>query len=64
MCFESSNPLVLIDEVEWKLSDVNPEAVDKISVLKDAASTSIYGVRAAFGVLLIKERESIGEQVT
>ncbi len=53
----SSNPLVLIDGVEGKMSDVNPEAVDKISVLKDAASTSIYGVRAAFGVILITTKK-------
>lgn len=49
----NSNPLILIDGVEGKLSDINPESVESISVLKDAASTSIYGVRAAFGVVLI-----------
>ncbi len=49
----SSDPLVLIDGVEGKLADVNPEAIANISVLKDAASTSIYGARAAFGVILV-----------
>ena len=53
----SSNPLILIDGVEGKLSDLNPEAIASISVLKDAASTSIYGVRAAFGVVLITTKK-------
>ncbi len=53
----ASNPLVLIDGVEGRLSDVNPEAVSSFSVLKDAASTSIYGVRAAFGVILISTKK-------
>ncbi|HHM21566.1 MAG TPA: SusC/RagA family TonB-linked outer membrane protein, partial [Bacteroidetes bacterium] len=48
-----SNPLVLIDGVEGNLADLNPEAIESISVLKDAASTSIYGARAAFGVVLV-----------
>ncbi len=53
----SSNPLILIDGVEGRLSDVNPESIASISVLKDAASTSIYGVRAAFGVVLITTKQ-------
>ncbi len=53
----SSDPLVLIDGVEGRLSDINPEAIAKISVLKDAASSSIYGARAAFGVILVTTKE-------
>ncbi len=53
----NSDPLVLIDGVEGKLTDINPEDIDKISVLKDAASTSIYGARAAFGVILITTKK-------
>jgi len=52
-----SDPLILIDGVEGRLSDVNPEAIAKISVLKDAASSSIYGARAAFGVILVTTKE-------
>ncbi len=48
-----SDPLVLVDGVEWNMSDVNPEDIASISVLKDAASTAIYGTRAANGVILI-----------
>ena len=53
----NSDPLVLIDGIEGKLSDINPEAIANISVLKDAASTSIYGARAAFGVILVTTKE-------
>ncbi len=50
-------PLVIVDNVVVSsLSLVNPEDIESISVLKDAASTSIYGARAAFGVLLIKTK--------
>ena len=47
------NPLVLVDGVEFPLRDVNPNDIESISVLKDAASTAIYGSRAANGVILI-----------
>ena len=48
-----SNPLVLIDGVEGSLSDIDPNDIENVSVLKDAASASIYGSRAANGVILI-----------
>lgn len=50
---ESGSPLVLVDGIPSDLSLVNPDDVANISVLKDAASASIYGARAAFGVILI-----------
>ncbi|WP_439183334.1 SusC/RagA family TonB-linked outer membrane protein [Carboxylicivirga taeanensis] len=49
----SSSPLVLIDGMEGDISTVNPNDIENISVLKDAASASIYGSRAPFGVILI-----------
>lgn len=49
----SGSPLVLVDGVPSDMSLINPEDVATISVLKDAASASIYGARAAFGVILI-----------
>ncbi len=49
----ASSPLVLVDGVEWSMDNVNPNDIESISVLKDAASTSIYGTRAANGVILI-----------
>lgn len=46
-------PLVLIDGLKGNMSDVNPSDIKSISVLKDAASSAIYGNRAANGVILI-----------
>jgi len=47
------SPLILVDGVPGELSMLNAEDVESMSVLKDAASASIYGARAAFGVILI-----------
>lgn len=49
----NSSPLVLIDGMEGNLNALNPQDVESISVLKDAAAASIYGSRAPFGVILI-----------
>lgn len=50
----NNNPLILLDNVEIpSIQMVNPNDVQSISVLKDAASSSIYGSKAAFGVILI-----------
>lgn len=48
-----SNPLVLINGVEGDLATLDPNIIETVSVLKDAASASIYGSRAANGVILI-----------
>lgn len=54
-----SSPLILVDNVECNsLQNINPEDVESISVLKDAASSSIYGVKAAFGVVLITTKQA------
>ncbi len=60
------NPLILVDNVEvTDISLVNPDDIESISVLKDAASSSIYGARAAFGVLLITTKaKARAEKVT
>lgn len=49
----SGAPLILIDGVEGNINAINPSDIENISILKDAASASIYGARAAFGVILI-----------
>lgn len=49
----SGNPLILVDGIESDMNTVNPNDIANVSVLKDAASSSIYGARAAFGVILI-----------
>lgn len=51
--FAGQNPLVLVDNVEMSLNQVDPNNIQSISVLKDAAAASIYGSRAANGVILI-----------
>ncbi|WP_437921219.1 SusC/RagA family TonB-linked outer membrane protein [Sphingobacterium sp. LRF_L2] len=51
--FSSSAPLVLIDGSEGSLAALNPQDIESVSVLKDAGSSSIYGSRAAFGVILV-----------
>ena len=48
-----ASPLILIDGIEGDLNTINPQDIDNISVLKDAASSSIYGSRAPFGVILV-----------
>lgn len=52
-----SSPLVLIDGIEGNLNSLNPNDIETVSVLKDAASASIYGARAAFGVILIQTKK-------
>lgn len=49
----ASDPYVLIDGVPGSLSDVNPNDLENITVLRDAASSSIYGSQAAAGVILV-----------
>ena len=53
----NQDPLVLIDGVEGSMDLVNPQDIETISVLKDAASSSIYGSRAANGVILITTKK-------
>ena len=51
-------PLILVDGMEMSLSDINPNDVASISVLKDAASCAIYGNRGANGVILITTKNA------
>lgn len=50
-------PLVLVDNVQMDANLVNPDDIESISVLKDAASAAIYGARAAYGVILITTKK-------
>ena len=49
----TGSPLILIDGMEGDINTVNPQDIENISVLKDAASSAVYGSRAPFGVILI-----------
>ena len=53
----SGSPLILIDGVEGSLSQVNPNDIESVSVLKDASSTAIYGSRGANGVILVTTKQ-------
>lgn len=53
----SAGPLVLVDGVQMDPNLINPADVENVSVLKDAASSSIYGTRAAYGVVLITTKK-------
>lgn len=60
----SGSPLVLIDGMEGDLNTINPQDIANISVLKDAAASSIYGSRAPFGVILITTKSGSKEGKT
>lgn len=55
---QQGSALVLIDGVEGDPRMLNPNDIESISVLKDASSASIYGARAAFGVVLITTKSA------
>lgn len=53
----NASPLVLIDGMEGNLNALNPQDIESVTVLKDAAAASIYGSRAPFGVVLITTKK-------
>ena len=55
----NAEAMVIIDGVESSMDNVNPNDIESISVLKDAAASSIYGVRAANGVILITTKRGV-----
>jgi len=58
----NSNPLVIVDGIESSLNNINPNDIENISVLKDGPSASIYGSKAANGVILVTTKKGkIGE---
>lgn len=59
-----TDPLVLIDGLSGNIDDVDPNDIQSISFLKDAASASIYGNRAANGVILIETKKGIQGKTT
>lgn len=68
----NSSPLLVIDGVprfgtntsdgEMRLSDLNPDDVESITVLKDAAAAAVYGARAANGVILVQTKRAQGNK--
>ena len=58
----SNNPLIILDGMpyEGSISDINPNDVESMSVLKDASAAAIYGARGANGVILITTKKASG----
>ncbi|MCK9638388.1 MAG: TonB-dependent receptor [Prolixibacteraceae bacterium] len=62
--WNGSAPLVLVDGVERDFNSLDPNEVDKISVLKDASATAVFGARGANGVIIVStKRGKIGKPV-
>lgn len=57
--FNNNNPLVLVDGIEYSMDELNPNDIESISVLKDAAA-AIYGSRGANGVILVTTKKGKG----
>jgi len=57
-------PLILIDGMEGDITAINPQDIESISVLKDAASSAIYGSRAPFGVILVTTKHGKAGKVS
>ena len=53
---DNTGPLVVIDGVFRSMDDINPDNIETFQVMKDAASTAIYGARGANGVIVIRTR--------
>lgn len=51
-----SKPLIMVDGVEREFSQIDPNEIESISILKDASSTAVFGVRGANGVVLVTTR--------
>ncbi len=59
----NNNPLVIVDGVPGQLSTLNPNDVENISVLKDAAAASIYGAEAASGVIVVTTKSGKSQKL-
>lgn len=56
---DGNKPLIIVDDVEYdydQLSQINVNEIESISILKDASTTAIYGIKGANGVLVVKTR--------
>ncbi|MFV0565956.1 MAG: TonB-dependent receptor [Flavobacteriaceae bacterium] len=65
--FNNGEPLILIDGVQGDINLLNPDDIESVTVLKDAASAAIYGARGAYGVMLVttkKGRKNEKTQIT
>ncbi|MFT4094160.1 MAG: SusC/RagA family TonB-linked outer membrane protein [Niabella sp.] len=63
---QSNDPIILVDGVQRDITGLNPNDIESVEVLKDAASAGIYGARASNGVIMIttKKGGTLGAQIT
>lgn len=61
--YAGQSPLIMVDGVVSGFDMIDPNAIESITILKDAASTAIYGARAANGVVLVKTKRAKGKGV-
>ncbi len=59
-----SDPLILINGVPGDLSNLDPNTIESVSVLKDAASAAVYGARAANGVVLVTTKTGANKKTS
>ena len=62
--WSDSSPLIQVDGVERSMSDINPEDIESITVLKDASATAVFGVRGANGVILVTTKHGAQGKAT
>lgn len=55
--FQTGSPYTLVDGIPMDISQINPDDIESVTVLKDAASSAIYGARAAYGVMLVTTKK-------
>lgn len=58
----SSKPLIIVDDVEYdydKVAQIDPNEVESVTILKDASTTAVYGIRGANGVLIITTKRGV-----
>jgi TonB-linked SusC/RagA family outer membrane protein len=58
------SPYILVDGIEQDINNLNPDDIENISVLKDASAASIYGARAAFGVILVTTKKGRNDGIS
>lgn len=59
----NNNPLVLVDGIPMNMNQLDPNTIESITVLKDAAASAVYGARAANGVIVVKTKRGMPGKV-
>lgn len=57
----SQSPIILVDGIEREITYIDPNEVESVTILKDASSTALFGVRGANGVILVTTRRGVSE---